>query len=287
MAPDRRARLRAWSNSFFGRDPSPHQDKKASALHHLASAGLDLVITPTEEEVWAEQARNAASTVLQELEKVCSVDPLQPGQLPRRITIEVVDDAQSENGVHPITGVDDNPFDPHAQTEDDESYYDFEEDIYIVKNEEGKIFSRAMIDTGMDGNAISVEKARLTNIPIEPWTGGQLRDADGEPFKPEGLLKAQFHFSGKMQTSRSWLVEFMVLHNPPFDVAIGRQFINSARLFKKSDVLLPIVVDKAKDAKAQQISNQNAKRESDRQKEEEKRRKEQIRRREREKAGKK
>jgi hypothetical protein len=194
-----------------------------------------------------------------------------------------VDDAQSERGVHPITEVNDNPFDTQGQTEDDESYYDFEEDIYIVKNEEGKIFSRAMIDTGMDGNAISIEKAKLTNIPIEPWTGGKLRDADGEPFEPEGLLKAQFHFSGKMQTSRSWQVEFMVLHDPPFDVAIGRQFINSARLFKKSDVLLPIVVNKPKDAIAQQASNLTAKLDSDRQKQSEKERKERIRQKEREK----
>jgi hypothetical protein len=195
-----------------------------------------------------------------------------------------VDDAQSQRGVHPITEVNDNPFDTQGQTEDNESYYDFEEDIYIVTNEEGKIFSRAMIDTGMDGNAISFEKAKLTNIPIEPWTGGKLRDADGEPFEPKGLLKAQFHFSGKTQTSRSWQVEFMVLRDPPFDVAIGRQFINSARLFKKSDVLLPIVVNNPKDAKAQQAKNLKAKLDSDRHKEWEKERKERIRQKEREKA---
>lgn len=194
-----------------------------------------------------------------------------------------MDDAQSKGGVHPITEVNDNPFDTQGQTEDDESSYDFEEDIYIVKNEEGKVFSRAMIDTGMDGNAISIEKAKLTNIPIEPWTGGKLRDADGEPFEPEGLLKAQFHFSGKMQSSRTWQVEFMVLRDPPFDVAIGRQFINSARLFKKSDVLLPIVVNKPKDAKAQQARNLAAKIDSERQRQLEKERKERIRQKEREK----
>ena len=198
-----------------------------------------------------------------------------------------MDDAQSERGTHPITGVDENPFDTQGQTEDDESYYDFEEDIYIVKMEEGKIFSRAMIDTGMDGNAISFEKAKLTNLPIEPWTGGKLRDADGEPFEPEGLLKAQFHFSGRMQTSRSWQVEFMVLHDPPFDVAIGRQFINSARLFKKSDVLLPIVVNKPKDQIAQQASNLSARRDSEREKQIEKERREMIRQKDREKARKK
>jgi hypothetical protein len=89
MAPHRGVRLRAWSNSVFGRDPSPNQDKTASALHQLASAGLDLTISPTEEEAWARQARNAASTVLQELERVSSVDPWEPGQLPRKITIQV------------------------------------------------------------------------------------------------------------------------------------------------------------------------------------------------------
>jgi hypothetical protein len=84
------ARLGAWSNSVFGRDPSPNQDKRASTLHQLASAGLDLIITPTEEEeAWAQQARNAASTVLQELERVSSVDPWDPGQLPKKITIQV------------------------------------------------------------------------------------------------------------------------------------------------------------------------------------------------------
>ena len=106
MAPHRGARFRAWSNSVFGRDPPPTQDKTASALHHLASAGLGLIISPTEEEAWAEQARNAASTVLQELERVSSLDPLKAGQLPREISIEVGELSSSRHTpmLTPLTG---------------------------------------------------------------------------------------------------------------------------------------------------------------------------------------
>ena len=189
--------------------------------------------------------------------------------------MQVIDDADSIQGVHPITGpeVEDNPFDTQSKY----SEYDFEEDIYLVgnpKNEDRKIFSRAMIDTGMERNAIHHEKAQMTGLPLAKWTEGELRDADGEPFTPEGLITATFHFYGQYQSNRSWKVEFMVLHDPPFDVALGKKFINSARLFKKSDVLLPIVVPKSKDKVAQEASNREAKMKSDTKKrEEEERRK--------------
>lgn len=102
---------------------------------------------------------------------------------------------------------------------------------------------RALLDTGSDINAIHAEKARLSGFQIEPYCGSDIRDADGPAFTPIGQVRLQFHFK-EIMSARTWEVPFVVLHDPPFDVAFGRIFISQARLIKRSPVMLPMELKK-------------------------------------------
>ena len=128
-----------------------------------------------------------------------------------------------------------------------ESEDDFQEDVYVVKYPEGKIFMRALLDTGMTYNAMSYEKAMMTGLKMLPSDGGTMfRDADGEPFSPVGTIEAQFHFHGRLSRMKTWNVTFYVLSNPPFDVALGTRFIKMSGCIKREDTMLPLLVSKTK-----------------------------------------
>ena len=128
-----------------------------------------------------------------------------------------------------------------------ESEDDFQEDVYVVKYPEGKIFMRALLDTGMTYNAMSYEKAMMTGLKMLPSDGGTMfRDADGEPFSPVGTIEAQFHFHGRLSRMKTWNVTFYVLSNPPFDVALGTRFIKMSGCIKREDTMLPLFVTKTK-----------------------------------------
>lgn len=122
---------------------------------------------------------------------------------------------------------------------DNDSDDEFEEDIFIVVGE-GKMMMRALLDTGMVVNMISAEKAAETGLNIIPYTGDELHDVDGPSLTPIGQIEAQFHFRRQWQTAKTWRVPFVIIEDPPFDVAFGRTFLRMSRLVKKNTVALPV-----------------------------------------------
>ena len=99
---------------------------------------------------------------------------------------------------------------------------------------------RARLDSGMEDNAISEEKALETGFEIEPYTGRDIIVGNGDTFRPVGYIDLQFHFQ-KVQAAKSWKLRFLVIPNdPPFDVAFGRNFIFKAKLFVRPTEALPM-----------------------------------------------
>ena len=98
---------------------------------------------------------------------------------------------------------------------------------------------RAILDTGMRMNAIHAETAKRGGFPILKYTGPRLKDADGPEFDPLGKVDLLFYFKSYW-SARTWNLEFVVLSNPPFDVALGSVFIKHAGLLVRSDVALPM-----------------------------------------------
>jgi hypothetical protein len=99
---------------------------------------------------------------------------------------------------------------------------------------------RARLDSGMEDNAISEEKALETGFEIEPYTGPDIIVGNGDTFRPVGYIELQFHFQ-KVQAAKSWKLRFLVIPNdPPFDVAFGRNFIFKAKLFVRPSEALPM-----------------------------------------------
>jgi hypothetical protein len=99
---------------------------------------------------------------------------------------------------------------------------------------------RARLDSGMEDNAISEEKALETGFEIEPYTGPDIIVGNGDTFRPVGYIELQFHFQ-KVQAAKSWKLRFLVIpHDPPFDVAFGRNFIFKAKLFVRPNEALPM-----------------------------------------------
>ena len=117
----------------------------------------------------------------------------------------------------------------------------FIEDIDIYHHDHlEKLFMRARLDSGMEDNAISEEKALETGFEIEPYTGRDIIVGNGDTFRPVGYIELQFHFQ-KVQAAKTWKLRFLVIPgDPPFDVAFGRNFIFKAKLFVRPNEALPM-----------------------------------------------
>lgn len=102
-----------------------------------------------------------------------------------------------------------------------------------------KLFMRARLDSGMEDNAISEEKALETGFAFEPYTGRDIIVGDGKTFRPIGFIELQFHFQ-RVQSAKTWKVRFLIFPDPPFDVAFGRNFIFKAKLFMRPSEALPM-----------------------------------------------
>lgn len=95
-----------------------------------------------------------------------------------------------------------------------------------------------MLDTGSAVNMIHFQKVHDSGFEILPYSGPSIRDADGPEVKVLGKVDIQFHFIS-ITSAKTWTLEFVVLRDPPFDVAFGWPFIKQAGLLKRSDVVLP------------------------------------------------
>jgi hypothetical protein len=162
-------------------------------------------------------------------------------------TSQLQDDAASEREVDAILDARENPFDPAVEPVTPSSPVDadkvneyFIEDISVPHHDHEKLFMRARLDSGMEDNAISEEKALETGFEIEPYTGPDIIVGNGDTFRPVGYIELQFHFQ-KVQAAKSWKLRFLVIpHDPPFDVAFGRNFIFKAKLFVRPSEALPM-----------------------------------------------
>lgn len=115
----------------------------------------------------------------------------------------------------------------------------FVEDIAVLLHEE-KLFMRARLDPGMENNVISEGKALETGFDIEPYTGPDMIVGNGDMLRPVGYIELQFHFQ-RVQTAKSWKLRLLVIPNdPPFDVALGRDFISKAKWRVRPIEPLPI-----------------------------------------------
>ena len=115
---------------------------------------------------------------------------------------------------------------------------EFVEDIYVF-NDDAKYFMRALLDTGSAVNMIHAGKVEESGFEVSPYRGPPIRDADGPSVSVLGVVNIQFHFRGE-NSARTWTLGFVVLRDPPFDIAFGRPFIRKAGLLKRSDVALPV-----------------------------------------------
>ena len=161
---------------------------------------------------------------------------------------QVLDDASSvhQTEIDPITEAYENPFDPRSESTESPvvdspvgTEYGFAEDIFIKKPEgSDKLFMRARLDTGMEDNAMSKECADQTGIEIMPYTGSDLLAAEGTAH-PLGQLEVPLYFEN-FRAAKTWKVRFIILPDPPFDVAFGRVFISKADLLKRNPEALPL-----------------------------------------------
>ncbi len=115
---------------------------------------------------------------------------------------------------------------------------EFVEDIYVF-NDDAKYFMRALLDTGSAVNMIHAGKVEESGFEVSPYLGPSIRDADGPIVAVLGQVNIQFHFRGE-NSARTWTLGFVVLRDPPFDIAFGRPFIRKAGLLKRSDIALPV-----------------------------------------------
>ena len=94
----------------------------------------------------------------------------------------------------------------------------------------------------MEDNAISEEKAVETGFEIEPYTGPDIIVGNGDTFRPVGYIELQFHFQ-KVQAAKSWKLRFLIITNPPFDVAC-KLLCSFKRCTGLSHEVLPVRDDK-------------------------------------------
>ena len=173
--------------------------------------------------------------------------------------LKLENDGASEREVHAITEATSNPFDPEEATPEPLSPTISEADDLFIENiliplhnhdklghEDDKLFMRARLDTGMEDNAISAEKAEESGFEIEPYTGHDLIVGDGKVFRPLGYIELQFHFQ-RVQAAKTWKVRFLIFPDPPFDVAFGRRFITKAKLIQRPGEALPVEYRKETD----------------------------------------
>jgi len=118
----------------------------------------------------------------------------------------------------------------------------FVEDLFVPRGD-GKLFMRARLDSGMECNAISDEKAQELGFEIQPYSGPQIIEADGQTFKPIGMVEFLFHFQ-RILSAKTWKVPFLIFPSPPFDVAFGRTFIFKAKLLVRPVEGLPAEFEK-------------------------------------------
>ena len=133
-------------------------------------------------------------------------------------------------------------------------------------------------------NAIHLEKARSSGFRILEYTGPRLKDADGPEFDALGKVDLQFYFKS-YRSARTWTLEFVVLRDPPFDVALGSAFIKHAGLLKRTEPALPMAFSHQNEQDRREQDRRT--RESDARQEaikaDEKRKREENRRKQREK----
>jgi hypothetical protein len=106
------------------------------------------------------------------------------------------------------------------------------------------IFMRALLDTGMKVNAMSESKWKQTGFRREEYSGHKLVTANGATFYPSGQVRIQFYFKRRL-TAKTWELRFLIVpDDAPFDVALGRKFIQHAKLLEKNDEALVMRLEK-------------------------------------------
>jgi hypothetical protein len=292
-SPSIRTRLRAHSHTFLDkvrRSPSRgHEQRPGAAFKALANAGAvsgsigSPLIDPKTLQEEKEAVKAGAEVFLQELERVAS-RPATERSRTGTIDLRVLPSQQDE---HPILSSPNNPFKYTPDNASDRSY-DFTETIQVLRNDQQPDpIMRALLDTGMRMNAIHHDKAITSKFPILPYHGPRIKDADGPAFDPIGIVKLQFYFKSHL-SARTWDVEFVVLKDPPFDVALGHRFINQAGLLQRAEPMLPMAFEhqSEKEKKDQAKRTQERDEESERRKEEERKKRAERNRIEREKKNK-
>lgn len=123
----------------------------------------------------------------------------------------------------------------------EQSFGEFVMDVFVYEKESGeKQPACARLDTGMTLNAVSYPIARLLGYPIEEYQGDPCVVADGSNYHPIGQVTIPFKFAS-FKTAKTWRVQFIVFpEGSPFDICLGRRFINLANLLKRNPEALPV-----------------------------------------------
>lgn len=116
----------------------------------------------------------------------------------------------------------------------DKDALNFLVDIRTWSKDGESLYMRALLDTGMDPNVIREEKAIETGYEMERHDGRSFVTAAGTTFTPTRCVKLQwrFHKSNNLRHEKTYTIKFLVVPDDvPFDVVIGRIFIQKAKLF--------------------------------------------------------
>jgi hypothetical protein len=98
----------------------------------------------------------------------------------------------------------------------------------------------ATLDTGSDENFISRKVADRLGLPMQPLPFNELRefrDFTGEKLRPDLFVTSSWRVQRGNRTHES---KFLVVRNAPFDVLLGRKFIESSSVISSSTALLPL-----------------------------------------------
>jgi hypothetical protein len=123
----------------------------------------------------------------------------------------------------------------------EQSFGEFVMDVFMYEKESGEnLRGCARLDTGMTLNAVSYPMARLLGYPIEEYQGDPCVVADGSFYHPIGQVTIPFKFVS-FRTAQTWRLQFIVFpEGSPFDICLGRRFINLANLLKRNPEALPV-----------------------------------------------
>ena len=119
--------------------------------------------------------------------------------------------------------------------------------IGVYSREQGPPLSmRALLDTGAGANMMRKELADRTGFPIQEISGASphiLVSATGEHIHPLGVVELRWYFNEQFTSAKSYNIPFLVCpDSAPYDVVLGFQFLQEARVFKFNESFAMVLV---------------------------------------------